>query len=374
MNNILTLFIIISVLILLPGVQFAPKKDFFDNLFPLTVTKGMQGYLAFLVLFHQLSFQINKMPLYKGRLDSFSEIGVLIVGFYFFFSGYGLIVSVNTKKEYLKTFLIRRVFTVLVPFFLCNYAYMVTTLLCGNQYSTKQLILAFFGVILLNDHMWFAVEIMLLYVVFFLLFTYVPSKKLRFLFMGLFVTILIIVSFLLGHNMNSGIQMNWLQGEWWYNTTLLFYLGMLFAETKEQILPFVKKHYISLVFVFTVLFLLFWKLTGYMLQNHGYWTETKDSMGYLDKLMTFSVQLPAVICFEILLLLLFMKVHFQNRTLEFLGKISLEVILIEKVFMLLLEDICIHGRFRQYIILTVFLTILSATLINHIKLIVLEKK
>ena len=63
MNNILTLFIIISVLILLPGLQFAPKKDFFDNLFPLTVTKGMQGYLAFLVLFHQLSFQINKMPL-----------------------------------------------------------------------------------------------------------------------------------------------------------------------------------------------------------------------------------------------------------------------------------------------------------------------
>ena len=151
-----------------------------------------------------------------------------------------------------------------------------------SQYSTKQLILAFFGVILLNDHMWFAVEIMLLYVVFFLLFSYVPSKKLRFLFMGLFVTILIIVSLLLGHNMNSGIQMNWLQGEWWYNTTLLFYLGMLFAETKEQILPFVKKHYISLVLVFTVLFFLFWKLTGYMLQNHGYWTETKDSMGYLE--------------------------------------------------------------------------------------------
>ena len=42
--------------------------------------------------------------------------------------------------------------------------------------------------------------------------------------------------------------------------------------------------------------------------------------------------------------------------------------------MLFLEDICIHGRFRQYIVLTVFLTILSATLINRIKLIVLEKK
>ena len=68
------------------------------------------------------------------------------------------------------------------------------------------------------------------------------------------------------------------------------------------------------------------------------------------------------------------KIHFQNRTLEFLGKISLEVILIEKVFMLLLEDICIHGDYRLYIVLTVLLTIIAATIINRIKLIVLEKK
>ena len=374
MNNILFIFIALSALILLPHVQTAGKHLFFEEPYPLAITKGMQGYLAFLVLFHQLSFRLEEMPLYRGKLSCFSEIGVLIVGFFFFFSGYGLIVSLKQKPDYLKTFLIRRICTVLVPFFLCNYAYMVTTLLCGNRYTTRQLILAFFGVILLNDHMWFAVEIMLLYIAFFLIFSYIESEKLRYVLMGIFVTVLIAAGFLLGHNMNSAVQMNWLQGEWWYNTTFLFYLGMLFARGQKTIVPFMKKHFVALAICFGTAFLLLWKLTGYMLANHGYWTEIGGNMGYTDKLMTLCVQLPAVICFEALLLLLFLKIHFQNKILQFLGKISLEVILIEKVFMLLLENLCLKGRYRLYIVLTVLCTILAAALIHRIKSIVLEKK
>lgn len=119
-----------------------------------------------------ISFVLNIRNVDAGRLRIFSTIGVWLIGFFFFCSGYGLITILRTKQDYLKGFLVKRVLIVLVPFFLCNYAYMSVELLRGMQFSTPELIASFFGVLLMNSQMWFAVEIMLLYIVFFLLFTY----------------------------------------------------------------------------------------------------------------------------------------------------------------------------------------------------------
>lgn len=373
MNTLSISILILALIILLPKVKFAKKHTYFEHPYPLEITKAMQGFLAFLVLFHQIAVYAPNVRPYPDSLDIFSSIGVLIVGFFFFFSGYGLITSYEEKKDYLKTFLIRRVFAVLIPFFLCNYAYMVTTLLCGNRFTTRDLVLAFFGLILLNDNMWFAVEIMILYLIFYLVYTHVQSKKARLGCMGALVLLMICISFLLGHK-SANIQVNWFHGEWWYNTTFLFFLGILFASYKKNLVSLAKKYYWALVAVLIPAFLLFWKLTDYMLKNHGYWTETATQMGYWDKFLTLAVQLPTVICFQALLLLLFLKVHFYNRLMAFFGKISLEVILIEKVFITTFEKMGLLNNYPIYIFLTVTATIITAALINQLKSIIIEKK
>lgn len=373
MNTLSILILILALIILLPKVKFAQRHTYFEHPYPLEITKAMQGFFAFLISFHQIAVYAPTIRPYLNSLDIFSPIGVLLVGFFFFFSGYGLITSCEEKKDYLKTFLIRRVFAVLIPFFLCNYAYMVTTLLCGNRFTTKDLVLAFFGLILLNDNMWFAVEIMILYLIFYLVYTHVQSPKARLSCMGSLVLLMIFISFLLGHK-RADIQINWFHGEWWYNTTLLFFLGMLFASHKKNLVRFAKKYYWALVAVFIPAFLLFWKLTDYMLKHHGYWTETLTQMGYRDKFLTLSVQLPAVICFEALLLLLFLKVHFNNKMMAFLGKISLEIILIEKVFITTFEKMGLLKNYPIYIFLTVTATIIASALINLLKSIIIEKK
>ena len=111
-----------------------------------------------------------------------------------------------------------------------------------------------------------------------------------------------------------------------------------------------------------------------MLEHHGYWTETLTQMGYRDKFLTLSVQLPAVICFEALLLLLFLKVHFNNKMMAFLGKISLEIILIEKVFITTFEKMGLLKNYPIYIFLTVTATIIASALINLLKSVIIEKK
>nr|MBQ8253046.1 acyltransferase [Lachnospiraceae bacterium] len=374
MNFVNYFFVIISLLLLLPGIKIAGRKEFHEDPFSLKITKGIAGYFAFCALIHHIVIIFWMLPGYNDELLLLEHIGVLIVGFFFLFSGYGLIVSHEEKENYLKTFIFRRVCTVLLPFFLCNYAYMTTTLLLGNRLTMKELLLAFLGFILLNDHMWFAVEIMLLYLAFFVTFRYLRSEKTKYITMTVIVLGMITVSFLLGHDLNdAGTQMSWFHGEWWYNTTPLFLLGMLLAKFRRTLIPFAQKYYNRLLIGFAAIFLVLWQGTEYMLIHHGYWTETEFSRGYFDKLLTFSVQLPMVISFEIFLLLVLMKVRLHNKCMKFLGKISLELILLENVFILCFSKWFMRD-IRIFIILVLTATVIFATIINKIKLFVLEKK
>lgn len=374
MNFVKIIFITISLLLLLPGIKFAKRNEFHSNPFSLKITKGIAGYFAFCAMIHHIVIIFWMLPDYQNELLLLEHIGVLIVGFFFLFSGYGLIVSYEEKENYLKTFLFRRVCTVLLPFFLCNYAYMTATLLLGNQYTMKELLLAFCGVILLNSHMWFAIEIMLLYLAFFVTFRYLRSEKAKYIIMTVIVFGMITISFLLGHDLNNdGQQVSWFHGEWWYNTTPLFLLGMFFAKYRQKLMPFAQKHYKWLITVSGAAFLILWQGTEYMLMHYGYWTDTEFSKGYPDKLLTFSVQLPMVIAFEIFLLLVLMKVRVHNKCLQFLGKISLELILLQNVFILCFEKWLMRDL-RIFILLVLTATLIFATIINKIKLFVLEKK
>ncbi|HOO80486.1 MAG TPA: acyltransferase, partial [Lachnospiraceae bacterium] len=300
--------------------------------------------------------------------------GVLFVGFFFFCSGYGLIISTQTKEHYLDTFVKRRVFTVLVPFFICNYAFMFTTLLQGKQYSVSTLIQAFFGIFLLNDHMWFAVEIMILYMVFYLLFRFMKKEWCRYVVMTIFVLGMMVGSFFLGHEKPGMPGAYWLKGEWWYNTTPLLLVGMLIARFREPLKAFAKRFYWILLIGTVLLFTGLYSATMYMIQKAGYWTENALSKGYADKLMTLSVQLPMVLCFVFALLLIFLKIKFHNKILEFLGKISLEMILLEKVFMEAFVRIGISYHYNLYCLLVITATIVVAIVINKVKMLVLEKK
>ena len=365
-------FLLFSLVILLPGIRIAGKKQFQESPFDLSVTKGLTGYFSLCILFHHVAVLYNRYYEIDAVSFAVEQMGVLLVGFFFLFSGYGLIISCETKENYLKTFVIRRVCTVLLPFFICHYIYILTTLLAGSRYSMKELVLSFFGLILLNDQMWFAVEIMILYMAFFLIFRFSKNEKLNFLFMGTFVLGLIIFSFFQGHD-NDNIQMHWFHGEWWYNTTLLFFIGMLLAKHREKLLVTTKKYYGRLLLVFSVLFLLLWKATDYMLSNYGYWTETPFDNGYADKILTLSVQLPMVITFELLLLLILLKVRIHNRFLTFLGKISLELVLLQNVFLFLFTDY-FPQKTGLYLLATTVCTLFLAIIINKIKLLILEKK
>lgn len=273
-------------------------------------------------------------------------------------------ISLHTKENYLKGFMVKRVLIVLVPFFICNYAYMFVELLLHNKYPMHELIGAFFGIVLLNSQMWFAVEIMLLYLVFYILFKYIRNEKAGILIMSALIVMITFFSMMV-HNYVK--PTSWFSGEWWYNTTPLFIIGMIVARHREQIKSFLTKYYWLAIAASVFGFCITGKHMEEIINNHGYWTLLLS-----DKLITYAVQVPHVIFFELFLILIMQKIRFRNPCLDVLGKFSLEILLVSGVFLNGFLWLLERYGLTCYLCLTFVGTLISAVLLYKLKRFILE--
>lgn len=291
-----------------------------------------------------ISFVLNIRNVDAGRLRIFSTIGVWLIGFFFFCSGYGLITSLRTKQDYLKGFLVKRVLIVLVPFFLCNYAYMSVELLRGMQFSTPELIASFFGVLLMNSQMWFAVEIMLLYIVFFLLFTYVKKEKVCIMTIVALTAMITLIGML---NTRPFCLSNWFWGEWWFNTSFMFLFGMIMAHSEEKIIAFVKKRYPIVLLLCLVAAIGLSFPVNAMVEMGTYYCEYEGSFTILQifmiKFVTLLCQFAMVFFADAVVLMAMMKIKCGNRITRSLGSVSLELYLIHNLYLIMFGYMGIGG-------------------------------
>lgn len=372
-NEMLGWMLPASLMVLLfYGAKKAPAGGYTKETFSLKKSKAFQGFLAVCVIMHHMYIVLLSELDYKGALSMFKNSGVIIVGFFFFASGYGLITSLHQKDNYLKGFIKKRIFTVLVPFFICNYVYLITMLLMGKKYAMSDLLYVFFGVKLLNSQMWFAVEIMFLYILFYVIFRFIKQEKIAYMIMGACIVAIMGGSLLLGHDLTTGEIVNWFRGEWWYNTTFVFFIGMLAARFKEKLLPWIKKRYYLCLSMLLILSSFFGIMSKRLLEEKGYWIEDIFYKGYAEKIETLAFQLPMVVFSVGVILLFMMKITFYNKALEFFGRFSLEVILINNVFIVCLLKLAVVNEIL-YIIAVFAATILAAMTIYKIKLWVLDK-
>ena len=372
-NEMLGWMLPASLMVLLfYGAKKAPAGGYTKETFSLKKSKAFQGFLAVCVIMHHMYIVLLSELDYKGALSMFKNSGVIIVGFFFFASGYGLITSLHQKDNYLKGFIKKRIFTVLVPFFICNYVYLITMLLMGKKYAMSDLLYVFFGVKLLNSQMWFAVEIMFLYILFYVIFRFIKQEKIAYMIMGACIVAVMGGSLLLGHDLTTGEIVSWFRGEWWYNTTFVFFIGMLAARYKEKLLPWIKKRYYLCLSMLLILSSFFGIVSKRLLEEKGYWIEDLFYKGYAEKIETLAFQLPMVVFSVAVILLFMMKFTFYNKALDFLGRFSLEVILINNVFIVSLLKLAVINEIL-YIIAVFAATILAAMTIYKIKLWVLDK-
>lgn len=327
-------FYIILALILLIGAKPASKGEWCGDALSLRVSKGLLGFCAVGIMLHHMSQTIYFAGEDPGVLMFMVNIGVCFVGMFFFFSGYGLYSSLRDKPDYLKGFLRNRLPAVFVPFYLCNFIFILGSYFAGYQFQKGELLPYLTGAVLMNGQMWYIVEILILYLLFYLVFRLIKNRNAACIVYGALLMILIAFSLWLGHDTKTPTQGLWFHGEWWYNTTFMIWVGIMFARWERQILGVIRRFYWPIFAVFLLLTALLYNGTLYMLQNKGYWYEWDGYPGYREKWQTLGVQFFFVFALVITVVILTQKIKFSNKILDFLGEISLELYLIHNLFLL----------------------------------------
>jgi hypothetical protein len=372
------LYICIAILgaILFIGSSRRPADEtaFFDRI----SGKEIQGALAVFIIFHQTVIALDADGKDSGDLRFFYYYGILAVAFFFFSSGFGLLKRWMTDENYIKGFMRRRIFTVLVPFFICNYIYLTDALLNNiasrMHFGFGEVICSFFGIFLINNEMWFAVEIMILYIAFRLVFAKVKKPLTGIIIMTFVVLAMMTIGLFSGHS-DTGVMSYWFKGEWWYNTLLMFPLGMLYAYKEDRINRVVKRAFVAVLLGSAVLFVILDHIHKNLISRSIYWTEYANSANpILDKLLGLGEETLLEIVFMILVLTIMSRVKIGNPVIKFFGKISLEIIMLNYLVIEKLYFLYTMYGIGVYLAAVTAGTIVLASVVYLVKNIVLERR
>ena len=362
--------------VLITGAHRRPSDDM--AVFDRISVKEVQGAIALFIIFHQTVVALDAVNEDCGDMRFFYYYGILAVAFFFFSSGFGLMKRWKTDDNYIKGFMRRRIFTVLVPFFICNYIYLTDALLNNiifrRHFGFGEVICSFFGIFLVNNEMWFAVEIMILYVAFRIVFAKIKKPAAGILIMTGVVLVMITIGLFSGHA-NTGVMSYWFKGEWWYNTIFMFPVGMLYAYKEERINKVIKKAFVSILIASSVLFVLMDYIHRGLIAQSIYYTEYWDSPNpILDKLLGLGQETLFELVFLILVVTIMSRIRISNPVIKFFGKISLEMIMLNYLLIDKLYFLYVDYGIYVYLPAVVAGTILCASVIYVIKNIVLERR
>lgn len=361
-NYIMLIYPALIVILLFACAKVSRVGEYVQDAWSVKQAKAMQAVAALMIILHHCVQTVTKYDkVYKGPITEWNSFGILFTSVFFFFSGFGLYTSYKNKPDYMKGFLSKHLPKLLIPFFITNILYLIVVG-TGRVSSALDVFTSIFGLTLINTNAWFLVELIILYIAFYLCFTKASNGKKAFIYLSLFTTVMVIAALLLGHD-NTRINGHWFMGEWWYNTTFIFLMGMIVAKYEKRLKSMAEAAYKWLLPVTVVLFVAWYQLEEYVIDNLGYYMEWRWHPGYLEKTISLLTQTILCALFICVLLLICMKVQFSNRVLTFLGGISFEIYLIHDIFRQALYNNG-HMPDAEYIGLVIALSIVGAWLLS----------
>ena len=315
------------------GARSAGKGAWNEEYTSLGQTKALQGITALGIALHHMAQKTCASWLPRAQivngLNVFLSMGYMFVAVFLFCSGLGLYKSYRTKPDYLKGFFRRRILPIVIAFYLSEWLYTVIRLLTGERMDLTKILWYLSGLRMANENSWYAIVIPFFYLVFWAAFRFCKKEGTAIFWVFLFTLAYTLLGTLIDHQ-NTW----WMRGEWWYNSIILFPLGLLFAKYEEKITNFFRKGYwIWLIISFAAIFALF-RGTQYMQAiGIGYYGEWGSNMLKVPhRLLSAASEWLVSIAYVSFCFLLMMKVKLGNRALAGHGAITLEFYLIHGLF------------------------------------------
>ena len=309
MKYVIDVFPIAWFCLLLWGMKpVRPFSSLNSEYLSLKTGNYMRGFFALAIVLNHVSKNTTDGFILRG----FHDIGFLFVGVFFFYSGYGLMKSYMASADYKKHFPARRIPPILVTYLIINVLYCILFEMTGRDIGLKDYELMFKEGYPVALYSWYIITILIFYFVFWLLMELCGSHYM-----------MIIIGACLWYFLYFRFCRNMKYGMWWYNSGHLLMVGMFWALFEAKILDVIRKHYLLLV-------ILNWGLFAF-----SYWYEYYSLLNRHKPEYSMSVimQMLCVLFFVLGIVLFLLKFTVGNPILGFLGKISLELYLVQGLCM-----------------------------------------
>lgn len=335
----------ICLALIIWGASFAGfGNSFHDDFMSLEKTKAIRGLAALCVLFHHISQEAVLQE--HGVMSGFVNAGPQLVSIFFFCSGYGLIKALDSKPGYLNGFLRKRVINGLVITFYVNILlYAIFHLAMREQIPVMRWVFNFTGLTLMNEYAWYPIVLVFLYLAFYLIFKHVKNRKAGLALMLLAIILQGVLFSVGGHFAWWAGRRNWwlnpfgfakaswwmqektiwFNGQWWVNSSIGMFVGMLFAQYEKSIVGWFRRLYWLKLAIVAILTWVTHALSVWTQANVGYYTEwSGNGPGIMEKFITYLSQLPEISMWVLLVFILGMKLSISNPVTKFFGKYSLD--------------------------------------------------
>lgn len=315
------------------GAKGAGRGKWNEEYTSLKQTKVLQGITALGIALHHMSQKTcapwHPMKYMVHGLDPFIPMGYMFVGVFLFCSGLGLYKSLHTKPDYLKKgFFRRRILPVIIAFYLSEFIYTAIRLLMGEPMDLKTVLWYVSGLHMANFNAWYVIVIPFFYLVFWAAFRFCRREGFAIFWVFAFTLGYTVLGAFIDHQNDW-----WMRGEWWYNSIILFPVGILFGRFEKPVTCFFRKGYwFWLLLSFAAIFVLFQQ--SEWLNNHGwgYYGEWGDPLKVQHRLMSAGMQWLVSLAYVAFCFLLMMKVKLGNKALAWLGGVTLEFYLMHGIF------------------------------------------
>ncbi|MBQ1521822.1 MAG: acyltransferase family protein [Erysipelotrichaceae bacterium] len=294
----MTVYLILLAVISLIGTRLNNSGDnrYLDKEHS-TSLKGI--FVAIILLSHFNQYITIEQNMFNyPYLLFFERIGQLMVTPFLFFSGYGVMLSIDKKKGYLDSFLKNRVLKTLIQFDLAVALYYLMNLAMGIHYDVNPL-LVLIGWDSVGNSNWYIFVLLCLYVITYLVFTILKDRKRLF---QLSVLTIVSLAFI--------IILAQVKSDYWYDTIPAYVLGVWYYCYKDSINRVLNKYYLVVLLLSALL------------------TAGLNILGYKGYRVT-NVINSAVFC--ILLLAVTFKLEINNRMIGTLGNYVFEVYILQRI-------------------------------------------
>ena len=255
----------------------------------------------------------------------------LIVTTFLFYSGYGILVSLQTKKDYVKRFP-KRIFKVWLQFAIAVCLFLILNLLTETTYSTSTILRSFVAWESIGNSNWYILAILTLYTLSYIgAFLTRQNMQKTTIFVTIGCCVYVAVMILCG------------KGSWYYNTIFCYPLGMLFGKYEQRIRMLLEKT--------STYFMLFIGCMGVFVASY---LCTLNSHGVI---WLIAAELRGVL-FISLIVLVTTRIKIGNPVLNWLGQHAFEIYILQRIPMIALSGISVNQY--MYFFICAVVTIIAA--------------